>query len=226
MKKIDAIVSELNPSNVQEHEKPRLHGEFSDKDYRIVNKLFVTFQSIFPAFKQAWPSEFEFETAKREWIKAFKQVNLTDVNLIKIGVERFRLLPCPFVPSPGQFIAMCNPNAEDYGLKSPNLAFLEACEQSHPSASKIFSHVTIKLARDLTGVFFLISNPRSKSYPIFEKNYNNCVRMFLEGKNLNQLEVDTGLKKQELKEPKDIEKFRHLRDSQSAIGKMMEMLGK
>lgn len=83
--------------------------KFTEEDYKIVNKLFLTFQSIFPAFKQAWPTETEFENAKREWMKAFKQVGLKDIEIIKMGVAKFRLLETPFVPSPGQFIAMCKP---------------------------------------------------------------------------------------------------------------------
>ena len=49
----------------------------------------------------------EFENAKREWMKAFRQVGLNDIESIKRGVDAFRVLETPFVPSPGQFIAMC-----------------------------------------------------------------------------------------------------------------------
>jgi hypothetical protein len=83
--------------------------KFTEADYKLINDLFVVFQSIFPAFKQAWPTQSEFENSKREWIKAFKLVNLCDLETIKIGVNKFRLLENPFVPSPGQFIAMCKP---------------------------------------------------------------------------------------------------------------------
>ena len=81
--------------------------KFTDSDYKIVNDLFVVFQSIFPAFKQAWPTATEFENAKREWVKAFKYAGIIDIEAIKLGVNKFRVLETPFVPSPGQFIAMC-----------------------------------------------------------------------------------------------------------------------
>jgi len=73
----------------------------------IVNKLFRVFQGIFPAFRQAWPTEQEFNFAKKEWVKAFLQADMTDIAIIKLGVDKFRLMDSPFVPSPGQFIKMC-----------------------------------------------------------------------------------------------------------------------
>lgn len=85
------------------------NSKFTTEDYKIVNELFAVLQSIFPAFRHAWPTENDFERAKREWIKAFKLANLTDLNVIKIGTDKFRLTENPFVPSPGQFIAMCKP---------------------------------------------------------------------------------------------------------------------
>lgn len=84
--------------------------EFADSDYKLINHLFRVLTAIFPAFKQAWPTESEFEMSKREWIKAFKQANLTHTEDMKRGVDKYRLLTTPFVPSPGQFIAMCKEN--------------------------------------------------------------------------------------------------------------------
>ncbi len=85
------------------------YSQFTETDYKLVNELFAVFQSIFPAFKQSWPTESDFERSKREWIKAFKLANLTNLDSIKMGVDKYRLLVTPFVPSPGQFISMCKP---------------------------------------------------------------------------------------------------------------------
>ncbi len=81
--------------------------KFTEEDYKVVNELFAVFRSIFPAFRQAWPTDEDFERSKREWIKAFKLSNLNSLETIKLGVDKYRLLENPFVPSPGQFIAMC-----------------------------------------------------------------------------------------------------------------------
>jgi hypothetical protein len=93
--------------------------DFSDQDYAIVNKLFKTFVTIFPAFRNAWPTQQEFDAAKKEWMKAFKLAKLTDVEIIKIGVNKYRLAETPFVPSPGQFIAMCGVSPSEERCRIP-----------------------------------------------------------------------------------------------------------
>jgi hypothetical protein len=194
------------------------------KTAQVIDELFISLQSICPAFKQAWPTQFEIDEAKYHWVQAFRDCGLNEMEKIHIGIRNFRRLKKSFVPTPGEFIDLCKPLASDYGLKDTETAFKEACEQSHPTASKIFSHSTIKLARDLTGTFFLCTRPRSQSFPVFEKNYDQCVDMFLKNRNLNQIEVDSAIKRQELKEPETINRFRHLRSHKSAIEVMREML--
>lgn len=227
MKKIDDILAELNKHHIYDYVPPFANPNplFTERDYRIVNKLFVTFQHIFPAFRHSWPTESEFEGAKREWMKAFKQADLTDIELIKIGVDKFRLLANPFVPSPGQFIEMCKLSAEDIGLKPPEMAFKEACEKSHPSCpDKTFSHPTIKHARDLTGSFFLSNSPRSKTFPIFERNYKYAIKLFLKDRNLNQIEQETAQQRYERREPETVNNFRDCRSHKSAMDKIKEIL--
>lgn len=224
LKPINEILKEMNPKGLYEYMPPFGQPIFTERDYRIVNKLFVTFQHIFPAFRHSWPTDAEFEGAKREWMKAFKQADLTDIELIKRGVDKFRILPNPFVPSPGQFIEMCKVSAEDMGLKTPEMAFREACERSHPTADKNFSHPTIKHAYDLTGNFYLSNNPRSKTFPIFEKNYTQAIKLFRENRNLNQIEQETEHHKQERREPENMDKFKDCRNRQSAMDKIKELL--
>lgn len=103
------VIVDIKTNPNFKYRPPFMHeDEFSEQDYKLINKLFATFTAIFPAFKQAWPSQQDFESAKREWMKAFKLANLNDAVKIKIGMDRYRLASTPFVPSPGQFIAMCD----------------------------------------------------------------------------------------------------------------------
>lgn len=226
MRSIEKILAEMNIKSLHEYSAPFANPNpvFTEMDYKLINKLFVTFQSIFPAFKQAWPTEDEFLNAKREWMKAFKQVKLEDIELIKIGVMRFRLLPTPFVPSPGQFIQMCKRPLEEHGLKTPEMAFREACEQSNPTASKIFSHAVVKLARDLTGSFFLSTHPRSKTFPVFEKHYKDACELFIQNRNLKQIKQETPQEKYERREPDVKEEFKECKSHASAMAKIKEFL--
>lgn len=109
MEKMDNLVKDLTTKKLYQYREP-FHNEteaFTEEDYKIVNRLFITFQTIFPAFRHAWGTEAEFENAKREWMKCFKEFGLTDLEAIKRGVNKFRGASSPFVPTPGQFLKMC-----------------------------------------------------------------------------------------------------------------------
>lgn len=125
------VVVDLKTNNFKYRPPFMYQDEFSESDYVLVNELFKTLIRIFPAFKQAWPTADEFEGAKREWMKAFKLAKLMDSIAIQRGVDKYRLAPTPFVPSPGQFIAMCGigvgedrcklPFFEKYGIESDEI---------------------------------------------------------------------------------------------------------
>ena len=82
------LKSKINPSrHVSEQDQ-----EIDIETAAVVNKLFATLRSIFPAFKHAWSNQKDFDLAKLEWIKTFKLAGLNDVNAIKIGLNKYRLL--------------------------------------------------------------------------------------------------------------------------------------
>ena len=146
----------------------------------FIHWLFDEIQAILPAFKQAWPSEQEFEQAKREWVKALNQVGLTEIEAIKRGVARFRVLPTPFVPSPGQFIEMCLQN-DDLGLPSIHEAWQEVKKQISESEKK-WSHVCIQHSYKQTGSWDLKHLSEKDALALFTRNYEISCRMFREGK--------------------------------------------
>jgi len=74
---------------------------------KIVNKLFLTFEGIFPAFKSGYGSQKGYENAKREWVKTLLHAGLSDINQIKIGVNKCRLLESQFMLSAGKFVSLC-----------------------------------------------------------------------------------------------------------------------
>lgn len=155
-----------------------------DKEFdtaRIVNELFKTLTAIFPAFKNAWPDNETFSQAKAEWVKAFEEVNLHQIEKIKLGVKRYRLLAKPFAPSPGEFISMCNPTAEDMGFPSVHMAYKEACDRRMELEDKIWTHAVVKQAWSDTGSHELKSLSQKDSYPMFKRNYEIAIKKFLNG---------------------------------------------
>jgi hypothetical protein len=148
---------------------------------KIVNELFKSLTAIFPAFPQAWPNQETFEQAKAEWVKAFLEVNLHQLEKIKVGVKKFRLLAKPFVPSPGEFIAMCNPTAEDMGFPAVHIAYKEACDRRLEGDEKIWSHTVVKQAWSDTGSHELKTLTQKESFPMFQRNYEIAIRKFMNG---------------------------------------------
>lgn len=99
----------------------------SDETAHVVNILFRELKAIFPAFRQAWPTDDDFGRAKSNWVKAFQSVNLCRIEQLKHGLEKCRLSGRPFTPSVGEFIEWCKRTPEDCGLPFVNDAFLIAC---------------------------------------------------------------------------------------------------
>lgn len=157
---------------------------------QVVNTLFERLISINPAFKQAWPTEYEFQATKKEWVLAFMDAGISSIERVKKGIDKVRLSPSPFIPSPGEFIEFCKVTPEDIGAPSLEKAYREACEKSHPcyGENKNWSHKAIKHACLKIGSFFLRTESTAKTKPAFKEAYLEACEEFAEGRNLNQIE--------------------------------------
>ena len=122
----------------------------------VMNRLFQSLQRICPGFRAAWTTQEDYEGAKQEWLKAFHDAHLNDVALIKQGLDRLRLSPTPFVPSSGEFIALCQPTAEELGLPPVDIAYREAVR---PIARSVGSCSGIGIRR-ITGLTFHLLPPQ------------------------------------------------------------------
>lgn len=187
MKNISDVAKGLDLAKGDAHyiQKPKLDAQTMD----VVNDLFTTLRRILPAFKNAWPTQAEYQGAKKEWVKAFMQVGLSDIGMIKRGVEKIRVLDTPFIPSPGQFIAMCDYDLEELNLPSVDMAYKEACKNSHPcEKNKRWSHVTVKHAWSSTGGWDLQHQDEKQTRPRFERNYKYAINLYRKGELRDQLE--------------------------------------
>lgn len=153
----------------------------------FINWLFFEIQSILPAFKQAWPTKGEYDGAKRNWILALCESDLKSIQQIKMGLKSLRAQTSPFVPTCGQFIALCKPSAHDLGLPPVEKAYIEACEAAHPQGSKIFSHKVVENAFINVGSYNLRTYPKSSSYPMFEHAYQLSCQAFMNGEKLAEI---------------------------------------
>jgi hypothetical protein len=146
----------------------------------VVNNLFRRLRGIFPAWRQAWPSTDALDAAKAEWIKEFAAVGIRSLEQIEFGVQKCRKMSKPFAPSVGEFIAMCTPTAEDFGMPSSADAWLEALMGS-------YSHEGVRIAANETGIFDLrCAKQEDKSLRArFDRAYAIVIRRALDGQPLD-----------------------------------------
>jgi len=160
----------------------------------VVNALFKELQAIFPAWKQAWPTDAALSTAKRSWIKAFIVAEINTLEQIRFGIERCRSLGTDFAPSVGKFIKLCQPTPEMLGIPPHDKAFREALVNAHPSrfGNRTWSHPAVRHAAlqcEMHNLGDLIPEKASK---VFDRAYDITIRMLMQGKPLEDIAVGIG----------------------------------
>ncbi|MGR3892804.1 replication protein P [Pseudomonas sp. 1176_21] len=169
---------------------PELHGGpvvVSLETAEVVNGLFRRLRGIFPAWRQAWPSTEALAAAKEEWIKEFAAQGIRTIEQIEFGIEKCRKLKKPFAPSVGEFIAMCQPTPEDFGMPAPAAAWVEAL-------LGVYSHEGVKIAAVATGLFDLRAAQQNDKGLLarFDRAYDIVLRRAKEGQPLDG-KIATGI---------------------------------
>lgn len=158
----------------------------------IINSIFKSLKAIYPANGYAWDNQEVMDDAKNQWLLAFKENNLKDIELIKTGLRKCRASSQAFVPSIGQFIKMCEIEPMTMGVPTYLEAYNEAVKRSHPSTTgETWSHAVVHHAWYETGSRAL--NGASGSYQIkemkdiFYSNYDLTLKMFASCEKLREL---------------------------------------
>ena len=162
---------------------PAVHAQplqVTPQTAEVVNDLFRRLRGIFPAWRQAWPSTEALDAAKAEWIKEFADEGIRTLEQIEFGIQKCRKLKKPFAPSVGEFIAMCVPGPEDFGMPSVAGAWMEALMET-------YSHEGVKIAAVATGLFDLRSAKQEDKglRQRFDHNYAVVIRRAQEGQPLD-----------------------------------------
>lgn len=162
---------------------PAVHAQplqVTPQTAEVVNDLFRRLRGIFPAWRQAWPSTEALDAAKAEWIKEFADEGIRTLEQIEFGIQKCRKLKKPFAPSVGEFIAMCVPGPEDFGMPSTAGAWMEALMEA-------YSHEGVKVAAIATGIFDLRTAKQEDKglRQRFEHNYAVVIRRAQEGQPLD-----------------------------------------
>ena len=160
----------------------------------VVNSLFRELQAIFPAWKQAWPTDDALNSAKRSWTKAFMVEGISQLEQIRFGVERCRMLGTDFMPSVGKFIKLCQPTPEMLGIPPHDKAFREALENAHPSRfeNRNWSHEAVRHAALQCEMHNLGDLEPDKASEVFDRAYDITIRLLVQGLPLEDIAKGIG----------------------------------
>lgn len=168
---IDNLIEQLN-------ETPQ-KATLNEDAAKLIDNLFEVLEKHLPFFRSNNCSEEGgYGFAKKEWVKTFLEQNISKELIIK-GVKNLRSYPEPLKDlKPLQFIELCRKN--NRASIDVNAAYAEACRNSHPSATKSWSHVTVRHAAQ--GISWeLTHEPRRESLPLFEERYLRSIELFERG---------------------------------------------
>lgn len=177
MKPVNLIMATMGNLPAESHVQPL---DITPQTVEVVNDLFRRLRGIFPAWRQAWPSTEALDAAKAEWIKEFADEGIRTLEQIEFGIQKCRKLKKPFAPSVGEFIAMCVPGPEDFGMPSVAGAWMEALMET-------YSHEGVKVAAIATGLFDLrTAKQEDKGLRArFDRNYEIILRRAQAGQQLD-----------------------------------------
>lgn len=177
MKPVNQLMATMGNLPPAIHAKPI---QVTPQTAEVVNDLFRRLRGIFPAWRQAWPSTEALDAAKAEWIKEFADEGIRTLEQIEFGIQKCRKLKKPFAPSVGEFIAMCVPGPEDFGMPSAAGAWMEALMEA-------YSHEGVRIAAIATGLFDLRSAKQEDKglRQRFDHNYAVVIRRAQEGQPLD-----------------------------------------
>lgn len=177
MKPVNQLMATMGNLPPAIHAKPI---QVTPQTAEVVNDLFRRLRGIFPAWRQAWPSTEALDAAKAEWIKEFADEGIRTLEQIEFGIQKCRKHKKPFAPSVGEFIAMCVPGPEDFGMPSAAGAWMEALMEA-------YSHEGVRIAAIATGLFDLRSAKQEDKglRQRFDHNYAVVIRRAQEGQPLD-----------------------------------------
>lgn len=173
---------------------PRIPKSLPPGTVDVVNALFRELQAIFPAWRQAWPSDDALKAAKRSWIKAFIVEKINQLEQIRFGIERCRALGTDFIPSVGKFVSLCLPTPEMLGIPSHDKAFREALLNLHPArrTSRDWSHPAVRHAALQCELHNLADLKSEQASKIFDRAYDITIRRLVQGLPLEDIAVGIG----------------------------------
>ena len=175
-------IQQFNANQPNQEQQARLNTE------QLINQLFVQIKEICPAWSSAWPTQEINDGAKKQWLKGFIDSGVQDWSKIELGLAKLKSRASPFVPSIGEFIKLCTPEAQDLGLLPEQEAYELACRDAHhlsynPSVKTSSPPEVYHTIRKI-GANKLLQAKEELGRAMFARAYKDTVADVLSGKEL------------------------------------------
>lgn len=93
---------------------------------QLFNDVFKVLRQICPAATATIKTDEELNTLREQWVRAFAENGICNMDQINAGLAEARRLASPFLPSPGQFIEWCQQgSAQRAGLPTAEQLYSE-----------------------------------------------------------------------------------------------------
>jgi len=141
-----------------------------------INQMFAEFQLVYNnQYHKAFPTTDKLEYSKRLWYGFLKDYSAQHI----LDAAHTAIKESEFLPTVRGVLKYLEASAlAAQGLPEVRLAYLEACNASHPKADFHWSHPAVYHAGHECGWLFLESAPEKQTFPVFQQHYKKfCERV-------------------------------------------------
>lgn len=164
--------------------------QVDDQTKAVIDEIFERLKAHFPAWKQAWSSQAELNTAKREWLAEFMRAGIRSLEQIQAGLRQSARERSAFVPAPGVFVDWCFA-PEAFGLPDIEKAYRVAMRNTHPAQAGCarWPHAAVYHAAVAAGYLNLQRLDRKVGMELFRRKYLEQCRRIGRGEELSPAPV-------------------------------------
>lgn len=180
-------VSQLLPNSQQSigpTKQPKNSERASGVNPDVLEAMTTLWVRMGESHGAAWVNQFGTAggSAFRTWVLALQDMTAEQ---IMNGFRKYMQAPDTFRLNAKSFRGLCMPTPEDFGLPEARQAYVEACQMSGAPSSAKWTHPAVYVAGQATGWFELRNMAETKSWPLFQRNYEIAVRRVLAGEDLH-----------------------------------------
>lgn len=146
----------------------------------VINQVFSLFRVNFHnQYYAAYGDSETLNQAKRLWLNSLAPFNDgTLLQATKAVIEQSE-----YLPTLHRFLETCD--GIEYALPHAREAYLEACEKGSTGNKDTWSHPLVYFAAKKTGWHLLRTQPESRAFPAYQRNYLELSRRLREGQEYN-----------------------------------------